>query len=558
MSTETAKPSMLLAAEPRHWYDRLASWVADRTSPILLKEFRQALKSRQFVIFYSLLLAAVVLWTFWGLQWARENDNEQPGPMMLMGYLTILSFALMLGLPISCFSSLSKEFADETIQLVSITTMSAFRIVNGKLVSALLQMVLYLSVLTPCIGFTYLLHAVDLARVFQVLVYLMITCVSLCSLGLLMGGMCKSPLFRAVIGIGFILLCWFSFMGWQQFLSFSFLEDVFEMERQPMGVVFLWIASVGVLCYVCAVSAISFPAENRSTRIRVAMLFVQTMIVFGVFWLVLQYGMPPSPQYAALSVLTTFFWLIMGSMMVAEGVTMSYRVRRDLPRTISGRSFRSLLLPGPGRGYLFASANIIVWTGLFVAGQPCFTWLCRTLRFGATEFTSQSGLGIMTPSWIEFILLNAVHAMLFLSLTYLAVRFLRRLTPMGPVGGLMAGALIFVIVHLGTAALHIASEPSLSQDFSLWMTGNWIAMIGSFMQVGYNGSSSYVLYSDHGLMVDLLCLSTLIVSAWATVWASKELTLPPVATPARVEEESDRIAGRLRPAPVTAEQILAD
>ncbi|MFO0528375.1 MAG: ABC transporter permease, partial [Planctomycetota bacterium] len=126
---EPTGEASLLTSEPLAWYDRCAAWLADRCSPILVKECRQALKSRQFLWTFLLLLLAVVAWSFWGLSLTIGQPSEESGPLMLTGYLMILAVPLFLVVPFSTFRSLVSELETETMPLLTITTMTPYQIV---------------------------------------------------------------------------------------------------------------------------------------------------------------------------------------------------------------------------------------------------------------------------------------------------------------------------------------------------------------------------------------------------------------------------------------------
>ena len=62
-----------IAVEKNHYIDRIVDQFSDWCSPILVKETRQALKSRQFFWTFFLLLAAIALWTMIGLTTVKKS-----------------------------------------------------------------------------------------------------------------------------------------------------------------------------------------------------------------------------------------------------------------------------------------------------------------------------------------------------------------------------------------------------------------------------------------------------------------------------------------------------
>ena len=83
---------LLIAREPQHWLDRWAERISESFSPILIKEARQVLKSRQFLWTFFLMLAAVTVWTLVGWSILNVNSPDNVGSGLLYGYLLIWGF----------------------------------------------------------------------------------------------------------------------------------------------------------------------------------------------------------------------------------------------------------------------------------------------------------------------------------------------------------------------------------------------------------------------------------------------------------------------------------
>ena len=125
----------------------------------MVKETRQALKSRQFVITFSVLLFAALGWTIVGsLSMMPQIYNTPSAPRMLIGYYIVLAIPMLLVVPLAAYRSLEGEIDDGTLELLSITTLSPWQIVLGKLASAMLQMLLYFVALFPCVAHPFQLR----------------------------------------------------------------------------------------------------------------------------------------------------------------------------------------------------------------------------------------------------------------------------------------------------------------------------------------------------------------------------------------------------------------
>ena len=91
--------------------------LGDRLNPILVKEARQAMKSRQFVVTFSLLLICGWLWTVLFVVSGLPAIFFAPvGPGVLVGYYVVLSVPLLIVVPYAAFRSLAGEWEDGTFE----------------------------------------------------------------------------------------------------------------------------------------------------------------------------------------------------------------------------------------------------------------------------------------------------------------------------------------------------------------------------------------------------------------------------------------------------------
>ncbi len=103
-------------------------------NPILVKEVRQALKSRQFEVSFGLTLLAAVCWTlfFVSVSVPRIFFFPDGGTILLRGYAFILLIPLLIIIPFSAFRSLTSEVEESTFELLSITTLSPNRSLRAR------------------------------------------------------------------------------------------------------------------------------------------------------------------------------------------------------------------------------------------------------------------------------------------------------------------------------------------------------------------------------------------------------------------------------------------
>lgn len=357
-----------LAAQIGWWarVDQCLERAGERLNPILVKEARQALKSRQFVITFGLLLLCGLTWSLAGVSFQMPGIYYTPsGPGMLMGYFVILAVPMLLIVPFSAYRSLAAEREDGTYELLSITTLSARQIVTGKLGSALLQMLVYYSALSPCIAFTYLLRGVDVITILLVLFYTFLASVLLSALGLMVATVSRARHVQVLLSVALLLGLALLTLVWCIWTA-VFLDEIDRMRGDEsefwivQGFILTIAGSYLVLFLLAGAAQVSFASDNRSTKLRIAMLAQQVLFTGWMiyFWL----------SYQAEEMLVVWLsfsaahWMVMGGLMTGEWARLSPRVKRQLPQSVLGRAFLTWFNPGSGTGYVFAVVNLCAVT----------------------------------------------------------------------------------------------------------------------------------------------------------------------------------------------------
>ncbi len=477
-------PASSITHLPEGRLAKARDWLSDRFSSIMVKEARQALKSYQFFGTYTLVIVAVAAWALivfvdgaTGLQ--RRPNWEQISEMLYTGFCLILGVPLGIVVPFSAFRSLAKEYEDGTIQLISITTMKPRQIVIGKLGTALLQMTIYLSVVAPCIALTYMLDAISYPLIMLTLSIAIGGSVFLTILGLLLAGASRSYTLGMGISVFFVLGLGGLFIAWcnliPEMVSGSFFDANFFTTTEGQIVTFGFIAffgSTAILMLTAAAAQISFESDNRSTAIRIAFL-VQLALFLAMAIMISPYMRVRMESLFVVAVFCGHFWLIAGSLMVGERPELSQRVQRSLPKSVFWRSFVSLLMPGPGRGFLFAIA-CMAGSILAVAVATCFESIAAggqmlgSMVVGGFSQSStfnadyQAMIAMLpstsTPAMSDIfvsVMLVTVYPIFYLSLTYLTLVVLRASTriqlsgAVGPLAGLMLSTFFVFTTTVG-------------------------------------------------------------------------------------------------------------
>lgn len=520
--------------ELRHPYlqkfDRWCDSVGDRINPILVKETRQALQSRQFLLTFSLILLAAVGWTIGGSLSLMPNIYYQPSaPRMMLGFYLVLALPMILVVPVAAFRSMESEMEDGTMELLSISVLSPWQIVLGKLGSALLQMMLYLLILFPCMAYAYTLRGVELSLVLGLISSLFLGALQLTVLGIFLATVARSRALRTLNLLVLVATVFGSAWGFS-ISAFEFLFYGFTASAEELA--FAAYASIGgvavnsILLLTVAAALLKPESENRSTSIRLALLamtgFTISTSVIGVY----QFRTDPEialVSYAVGTLFLTALWTVAGAMIVAEGNHMTARIRRELPSSFAGRLSLTWLTPGPTSGLVFVTSVIWLLAGLNYLGMSWIEENVRGLSMGGSASWMIARISVLVASYI------ICGLVLSRGLMYL-IRLSHNPRPMFGIA-MLAIVAIFSSLIPYSLQLHFNEYRQINYD-ATWQKTNWIFTM-------MYAANDRLVTSDVILSITAAAVSGTII-AWA---AAARLTRPrKIATPENVLE-----AQKLRP-----------
>jgi hypothetical protein len=361
-----------ICQEPKKSWERWWQWGSERLNPILVKEVRQSLKSRQFEISFGLTLIAAVGWTLLYMSFAvpRIYYMSGGGPELLNGYAIILLVPLLIVIPFSAFRSLTTEIEESTFELLSITSLSAKEIVTGKMATAALQILLYVSALTPCIVLTYMLRGVSLISILLLLGATIAYSIMLVSGALMVATVSRTRAGQSGMSVLLLLV-----------LVISFFSSMVSIVNDPVGELFGNVLPQHIFIIVFAVvtvlfaafallmqtaaAAIDLASENKSTPIRKRLLILLSVLLFwmSLLFFASRERLQRDGTEVAIVILFGFFgvWMAVGALICGERGVISPRARRTLPKTFLGRVLLTWLSPGAGLGYVF---SVIVFASI--------------------------------------------------------------------------------------------------------------------------------------------------------------------------------------------------
>jgi hypothetical protein len=502
--------------------EALLDRVGDRLNPILVKEARQAMKSRQFIITFSLLLIFGWLWTVLFIAFGVPAIFYAPvGPAVLTGYYVVLSIPLLIVVPYAAFRSLAAEREDGTYELLSITSLSARQIVLGKLGSAILQMMVYYSALAPCIAFTYLMRGIDVVTIALFLVYTFLASLLLSIFGLMMATVTRSRHWQVLLSVVFVMSLLVVGFIW----DISVLGIIVNANSLPYDNAEFWIVNVCVLSFyvplavlflLIAAGQVTFASENRSTPIRAVLLVPQLLLVgwFVYFWLRFK---AEEPMYA-FACLAGIYAGICGMFLTGETAQLSPRAMRQLPQSLLGRMAFTWFNPGSGTGYMFAVLNLLAT--LVVAAVAIMVGHIYQVD-DAPDLVE----------WLPVVICVFGYVAGYLGLTRVLITLARRITPVG----MLATFLCHVILATGGVLFPLLLQALISWgnftsfEYTSLQLPNWCWTLYETIDAPGMGLPNYAF-----AIVGLFGLAMLIVNLFIT---AREVEHVRLQAPRRVQED---------------------
>ncbi len=328
----------------------------DWISPLLVKELRQALRSRIFISVFLLLQAALV---YFVIQYAfSERDADQ----YLVWFWLIVGLALLLLVPLMGTGAVASEFGGSKLELLTLSRMSARGIVRGKWLALYGQALLMAVTLLPYMVIRYYVGEVQLVQELQTLSLLLLASAVLTS-GAIALSTVRNRALRFILSVAAFVGLVSLLMGWSFEAALRGSGDVFEGSFWiSLGFVVLFAIPAILLLWEMAASQFAPQAENHETPKRLLGLLLVAVTLAMV-----------ALDYRSNAALTTAFLLltlISIDAVLREPVAIAtvYRpfVRRGLPGKLAGRL---LLYPGDPSGVIYVA---VIWT-LLLSGNYLIT-----------------------------------------------------------------------------------------------------------------------------------------------------------------------------------------
>lgn len=338
---------------------------SDWLNPVLVKELKQSVRSKQFVGVFVLVQLVMILFVTFGLATTTGAQDMQEMSAM---FWVIISIYLLGILPMSGLNALAREFDDARLDLLQLSSMSSRGIVLGKWLSLNLQGTLVVLSLLPYIALRYFVGSVnplhDLATLGWILYgSLILSGAAICA------SVVRSKIIRIIMLIGgvfalFSLPSFFAFASMSGGMAFSMMGASSSASLWiTIPLVLLVTVPVGGLFLEFASARISPPAENHETPKRLY------MIAILVVWLI-AFLADAIPAFFAVPAFTAMIAVAISSI-IKEPINLPGAYQPFVRFGAVGRRLgRLLLYPGWPSGANFCLFLFVISLSVVLFNSP--------------------------------------------------------------------------------------------------------------------------------------------------------------------------------------------
>jgi len=347
----------------------LTNWRTWEPNPIVVKELRQAVRSWAVTGMLLMFLAVLFFVTVGFLlgQSFHISPNQALGREIFQFFLPVLSIVSFVFIPLYIGGRLTAERLEGNVDMLYITTLSAARIIRGKLLCGIYLTVLFFSVCAPFMVFTNLLRGIDLPTVFVLLVIAFLLSMLSLQAAIFLSCLPASKGLKVLVGLpaGGLMM---GLVGAMTGISFDLMREgvgsrlgTWAFWGPALSLLFIGLLLFGFL-HLAAIALISAPSANRALALRsyVSGAWLLTLVV-ALLWAARSgYG---EPFYIWAGFVTGVLVLAL-LISVAEGDEQSVRIRRTIPESSGKRGLAFFFYSGTAGGLawtiVLSAATILV------------------------------------------------------------------------------------------------------------------------------------------------------------------------------------------------------
>ena len=322
---------------------------SDSIGPMVVKELRQGLRTRVFTWAFLFIQGFLLLFMMSGFSESSDGRNTATS------FWVLLQFVLLFVMPFRGLSALHTEVRLNTMELITLTRMSAWRITFGKWLALFSQSLLLAVAVMPYIVLRYFFGGMNVLAELVILVVV---------IGL--SGLLTALMVGLSVIANFLIRCFFTIPVFLLVMRFMG-EAIYRVSRgdgvAPFNLDLLaWAGIVPAAIFVgyylldMAASRIAPQAVNYVTRRRIL-----GFVAYQISLLVANAG--ASEGYL---VLPFFFFMLLGLDALSEHPATVQSIYLPFRRNAFTRLFENLLTPGwfSGTWYVVLLGAILLGAGL--------------------------------------------------------------------------------------------------------------------------------------------------------------------------------------------------
>lgn len=257
---------------------------SDKLSPMLVKELRQGLKGTTFVILFIAIQVTLALLIL-GQSLASSYDNT--GNDISTTIFVCISLATCVLQPLRAISAIRSEIKENTIDLMLITKLSAWKIVFGKWISLVSQSALIIAAITPYLILRYFFGGMQLFAELMILMSIFIASAGITGIFIGISSL-PSLILRGIFGL--VMAFYIGLGSLFLFLNPPTYYDLTSLcsfqAEYSFSIYSLLLIGTIYICWLAldfAAGSIAPIAENRATPRRLICLGVLTIITMIFF-----------------------------------------------------------------------------------------------------------------------------------------------------------------------------------------------------------------------------------------------------------------------------------
>ena len=422
----------------------------DRLSPMLVKELRQGLRTNTFVILFLVLqgLLAIILLITTPIATIEGSASGTIGEVVSKIVFCIYALGILVVQPLRGISAVATEIKQNTIDLMVLTRLSAWRIVYGKWLSIVSQSALIALAILPYLILRYFFGGMQLFAELALLVYLFIISGALTAFSVGMSAT-GSILLRGLVVMGgsAVMMGYILFGFHRQIPDFVAVLSFSRSDQSLTALAMLAIAAFASYFFLeIGTTAIAPTSENRATRKRL----IGLAIMVGSYLLL----HTVDPDLALITAL-----IIAGCMsldLFSERSNFpSVICRRFLRMGLFGRVSGRLLYPGWATGsFFFFALALILLLLIFLTNPDPRHYTYAAIGLGTLAFPATVVQLFARDSPNRFSIYLTLLLLCFVLTTILSELY--RAVP--------EKLLLWVFSFIPTVLLPLAGQPASSSD----------------------------------------------------------------------------------------------